>query len=173
MAKQPTLKPIDVVVALQLTIQPNELYANLARDVAISVSEAHGSVRRLTESRLLQPGDRRVVAQRFWRFLRHGVPYAFPPHVGANAIGVPTAASAPVFADRLAGAESVVWPHADGTHIGIALTPLFRRAPELRATNPELYARLTILDSMRMSIGRELDLAVELMSAAIGVDPRA
>lgn len=169
MAKQRSTKPVDVVVALQLTIEPEQLYAQLATAIGISVSEAHGSVLRLSAASLLQPATRSVARETFWRFLRYGVPCAFPAQIGPTSLGVPTAGSAPVFGDFLQGAEPFVWPHPDGELLGTALDPLFARAGELPAKNPELYNRLALVDSIRISHGRELDHALEILAGLLGV----
>ena len=169
MPKQRALKPIDVVVALQLTIKPEQLFASLAKEIGISVSEAHAAVQRLAAANLLNPGERTVVLSRFWDFLKFGVPCVFPIQVGPNAIGVPTGASAPALHDSIEDAESMVWPHAEGEMLGIAVDPLYPRAPELAKRNPELYDRLAILDAMRSGGGREFDRAAELLAGRLGL----
>jgi hypothetical protein len=169
MPKQRALKPIDVVVALQLTIKPGELFAALAEEIGISVSEAHAAVQRLDTANLLIPGERSVVLRRFWDFLKFGVPCVYPVQVGPNAIGIPTGASAPAFGDSIEDAETMVWPSADGEALGVAIDPLYPRAPELAKRNPELYDRLAMLDSIRSGGGREFERAVDLLAGRLGV----
>ena len=169
MPKQRALKPVDVVVAFQLTIKPDQLFSGLASEIGISVSEAHAAIQRLGAANLLTPGSRSVVVSRFWDFLKFGVPCVYPVQVGPSAIGVPTGASAPVFDGSIEGAESTVWPHADGEAFGVAIDPLYPRTPELANRNPELYNRLVILDSLRSGAGREFERAVELLAGLLGV----
>lgn len=169
MPKQRVLKPIDIVVALQLTIKPGQLFAKLATEIGISVSEAHAAVQRLNAANLLSPGERSVILNRFWALLKFGVPCVFPIQVGPNAIGVPTGAAAPVFGGSIEDAEVMVWPHADGEALGIAVDPFYARAPELAKRNPELYDRLALLDSLRSGPGREFELAAELLGGRLGV----
>ena len=169
MPKQRSLKPIDVVVALQLTVKPGQLFAQLAADIGISVSEAHAAVQRLNAANLLSPGERSVALRRFWDFLKFGVPCVYPIQVGPNAIGVPTGASAPAFGDSIEDAESMVWPHADGEALGVAVDPLYPRAPQLAKRNPELYDRLAMVDSLRSGVGREFERAAELLAGRLGV----
>jgi hypothetical protein len=165
MPKQRALKPIDIVVALQLTIKPGQLFASLAAEIGISVSEAHAAVQRLDGANLLSPGERSVVVSRFWDLLKFGVPCVYPIQFGPNAIGVPTGASAPAFGQSIEDAESMVWPHADGETLGVAVDPLYPRAKR----NPELYDRLAMLDSLRSNVGREFERAAELLAGRLGV----
>lgn len=169
MPKQRALKPIDIVVALQLTIKPGQLFASLAAEIGISVSEAHAAVQRLDGANLLSPGERSVVLSRFWDLLKFGVPCVYPIQFGPNAIGVPTGASAPAFGQSIEDAESMVWPHADGETEGVAVDPLYPRAPELAKRNLELYDRLAMLDSLRSNVGREFERAAELLAGRLGV----
>jgi hypothetical protein len=169
MPKQRALKPIDIVVALQLTIKPGQLFASLAAEIGISVSEAHASVQRLDAANLLSPGERRIVLSRFWDLLKFGVPCVYPIQLGPNAIGIPTGATAPVFSDSIEDAEPMVWPYADGETLGVAVDPLYPRAPELAKRNPELYDRLAMLDSLRSGVGREFERAAQLLAGRLGL----
>ncbi len=104
MAKQESLKPQDVVVALRLLETPEAPIANLGDDLGISPSTAHQSVERLRMAGLLRPESRHVNNRALMEFLEHGVRYMFPAKLDAPATGVPTAYSAPVFTRDLA------WP---------------------------------------------------------------
>ena len=88
-------------------------------------------------------------------FLKYGLRHAFPPQFGSQAIGVPTAHSALPLSLRLASSEPIVWPHVDGTLLGMSIIPLCSSAPELAAKNPPLYELLTLVDSLR--IGQSLE----------------
>jgi hypothetical protein len=169
MPKQRALKPIDVVVALQLTVVPNQLFAPLALAIGISTSEAHASVQRLGAATLLNPGTRSVVFSRLWSFLQFGFACVYPAQFGPSAVGVPTGASAPVFRDSIDGAEPLVWPDTEGEAFGVAVDPLYPRAVELVKRNPALYDRLVILDALRAGTGRELERATELLTTLLGV----
>lgn len=157
--KQRSSRPIDVVVALQLTITPSAIYAALADSVGISVSEAHSSVSRLKLAALLRPERRSVATGSLIDFLKYGLRHAFPPHFGPQALGIPTAHSAPSLSRRLASNEPIVWPHAYGTLLGMSLTPLCSSAPEFVASNPPLYELLTLVDSLRIGQSLERGLA--------------
>ncbi len=157
--KQRSSRPIDVVVALQLTITPEAVYAALAGSVGISVSEAHSSVSRLKLAALLRPDKRTVATSSLIDFLKYGLKHAFPPHFGPQSLGIPTAHSAPSLSSRLSSTEPIVWPHADGTLLGMSLTPLCSSAAEFAASNPPLYELLTLADSLRIGQSLERSLA--------------
>lgn len=161
--RQPTLRPGDVVVALQLALTPSALFAELSATIGLSVGECHNAVRRLAMAGLLVPNSRRPVTELLARFLAHGVPHAFPPMVGQPSIGVPSAHSASVFSGKVASDERFVWPDADGTERGLALVPLFPRAAETAKRNPALYDLLAIVDALRVGSARERKVAEELL----------
>ncbi len=162
-ARQSTLRPHDVVVALELALHPREGYERLAEAVGISVSQAHAAVRRLTLAKLLAPDERRVVLPPFLDFLAAGVPYAFPAELGREARGIPTAHSAPPLAAEISSNEKIVWPSADGTVRGQSLTPLHPKAAKLFVTNKPLYELLTLVDALRIGRARERKRASELL----------
>lgn len=116
---------------------------------------------------LLSPGSRRPVADLLVRFLVFGVPHAFPPVIGPATVGVATAQSAAVFNGLVAGDAGFVWPDANGTARGLALTPLFPRAAELPGHNPALYELLAIVDALRVGQTREKKVAEELLHARL------
>src|SRR6202165_743962 len=161
--KQQTLRPSDIIIALQLTMSHDIPFAQLASETGISVGECHNAVRRPGAASLLNPGARRPASEVLLRFLVNGVPYAFPAQIGPAVVGVPTALSAPVFSAHIAGPDPYVWPDLDGTMQGLALTPLFPRAAELPRRNPELYELLSIVDALRVGRVREKKVAEELL----------
>ena len=158
-ARQPSLRPGDVAVALELALRPAEPFVPLARSVGISLGEAHNAVRRLRAARLLGPDERRVAASTLVDFLLSGVPYVYPGVLGPDARGVPTAWSAPPLAAEFGDADPVVWPSASGRLRGQSLTPLYPAAPALAATRPDLYELLALVDAVRVGRARERALA--------------
>jgi hypothetical protein len=161
--RQPTLRPGDIVVALQLALESNASFAELSAATGLSVGECHNAVRRLSLSGLLGPWARRPVRELLTRFLLHGVPHAFPALIGPSSLGIPTAHSAPAFAGRVATDERFVWPDADGTERGLALTPLFPGAARTARKNPALYDLLVIVDALRVGHARERKAAEALL----------
>jgi DNA-binding Lrp family transcriptional regulator len=153
-----SLRPHDVAVALQLLLAPGMPYRDISQAVGISQGEAHNSVRRLVASRLVRD-DRAVNANALYDFIVSGVPYAFAAMLGRESRGVPTAHSAPPFADDLLDEDSIVWPSATGQVRGASLTPLYPAAPLTARHNVPLYELLAAVDEMRIGRARERERA--------------
>ena len=163
--RQPTLKPVDIVVALQLTIAPDSTFSVLATAVGVSHGEAHNSFGRLRASRLTRPDQRAISTQRLVSFITSGVPVAFPAIFGPESRGVPTAHSAVPFRPHVAfDDEPLVWADVDGSTRGTTIIPLFPRAPALSRTNVPLYELLTLVDSIRIDRSTETATAIRLLS---------
>ena len=160
---QISLRPHDVCVALQLVLTPRFSYRELARDVGLSLGEAHNSVKRLEQARLFLPEPGMVNIPALLELLVHGVPYVFPGQIGPDVQGVPTAHSGPVLAKHLSGADTIVWPSANGDVRGQALVPLCASAPELVRHNEALYRWLTLVDALRVGRARDRRLAEEIL----------
>lgn len=163
MAKQPALRPSDIVVACQLALTPAEQFTRLAELTAISTGECHNAVRRLRLARLILADERRPPADVLRRFLVDGVPFAFPPVIGPDSLGVATGHSAPVFREIVGSTSGLVWPTADGTDRGQSLTPLYPGAVRLQGRNRPLYEVLTLVDAVRTGTARIRKLATELL----------
>lgn len=164
MYKSLYLKPIDVPVVMRLAAAPEATYQALAHDLMASTSTIHQAVKRLEAAQLLVPGARRVNQLALREFLEHGVRYAFPAVLGAQAQGVPTAHAAPPLASLIAPFDPVVWPAARGPGRGARLAPLLPRAAELPERCPQLYRALTLVDALRVGRARERKLAAELLA---------
>lgn len=158
-----SLRPHDIVVALQLALTPDIPYRTLATAVGLSQGETHNAVKRLTVSRLLRP-DRRVPrTEALLDFLTKGVPHAFPAELGPEARGVPTAHAAPPLVSDFSGSDPVVWPFARGEDRGAAVEPLYEGAPTIAKSNPSLYELLALVDALRIGGARERQLATALL----------
>lgn len=175
------LKPLDLVVALELAGRPDPhwTYAELAAAVGSSASEAHQAARRAIQAGLLRPGLARAEKPKakigaLLAFLEHGVRYAFFATPGRIARGVPTAHSAPPL-NRLvqAGDEPpLVWPAADGSARGRSLEPLAKAAASFARDNPRLYEVLALVDGLRCGSVRDRQLAIkELKTRLDGHEP--
>jgi hypothetical protein len=169
--KQLALKPADVAVALRLATKPGEGFVPLATAVGVSLGEAHNAVGRLRRARLLSPSARSVLRSALLEFLAHGVPYAFPPELGAETRGVPTAHSAPPLAEEFRSGDSLVWPSAEWRLRGQALTPLYRGAPSLPARAPDLYELLALVDAVRVGRARERTRALAILRNRLAHEP--
>ena len=172
MIKQPTLRPSDIVVACQLALTPAAQFAILAQLTGISAGECHNAVRRLRLARLILQDERRPALDVLHRFLIEGVPFAFPPVTGPDSIGIATAHSAPVFREIVGSSTGFVWPAADGTSRGQALTPLFPGAADLESKNRPLYDLLTIIDAARVGTSRIRKIASEMLAERLSGQKR-
>ncbi len=160
---QIVLRPQDIAVALELALEPGEGFAALAEAVGLSMSEAHGSVKRLTQARLLSREARRIAPSALLNFIGSGVPHAFPAIVGAEARGIPTAAAGPPLAKEFPSAVQYVWPSAEGKVRGQSLTPLYPKAVGIALRRPGLYELLTLVDALRVGQARERRRATQLL----------
>jgi hypothetical protein len=167
MEKQLTLRPSDVAVAVTLAQAPGAHYADLARRLRLGLAEVHRGVRRLERAGLLLPGERRVNRHALLEFLVHGVRYAFPPMLGPEARGIPTAAAAPGLTGKLPRGSAVVWPSRDGRVRGESLTPLYEAAPRAALLDGALYRALALVDALRTGQSRERRLAQDLLAEEI------
>jgi hypothetical protein len=165
--KQITLRPSDVVVALQLALTPGAQFKNIAESTAISAGECHNAVRRLRLSLLLLPDERRPSVDALHEFLVHGAPYAFPPVLGPQLPGLPTAHASPVFTGIVESGDVYVWPHADGPARGQSLIPLHPGASLLPSLNEPLYDLLSIADALRVGTTRVRKIAADLLRARL------
>lgn len=167
MTRQPSLRPVDVVVALHLALRPEDGFENVAETLGIGLGSGHRSVNRLTAARLVLPHRRAVSPRPLLDFIVYGVPYAFYPVLGPEAQGVPTAHAGPLLSEQIGGAALVVWPSVEGLTRGESLIPLFEGAPGLVHRSPELYGLLTVVDALRVGRARERRLAADLLEASL------
>ena len=170
--------PQDVVVLLKLVALAQEpwTFQRLAVELPISHSKVHAGVRRATAARLLVPagsGDVHPVFPTLLEFLDHGVKYAYPPERGTLARGVPTGyAAAPLNAVITGSTDPPpVWPFAEGSVRGYALTPLYRTVPVAALRDERRYELLVLVDAIRDGRARERRLAVEMLESRLGAVP--
>lgn len=175
--KQPSLRPADIVTALQISLSPTAGLSELSERSAKSIGETHNAIRRLTFARLLMPERRTVAVDALVQFIRWGVPFAYPAVLGGPAVGYPTASLQADPGGTGGGGEvsgghnlirvEFVWPSADGPATGTALIPLFAAAPRLVARNPQLAAMVSLVDLVRVGGSRERDAAIEALAAVL------
>jgi hypothetical protein len=165
------LKPQDVAVVLKTGVELERLsFAVIARDLRISVSEAHAATNRAAAAALLDLQTRRPRTRNFFEFLRHGLSYVFISRRGEITRGVPTAGSAPPLSAHLSsiGTEiSLVWPHPQGEVRGESFEPLYPSAVDAALHDQKLYECLALIDAVRIGRVREKELALELLAKAM------
>jgi hypothetical protein len=163
MDKQITLRPSDVAVALALGQGKPAGYQALAHRLHLGLAQVHRSVQRLERAGLVLPGERRVNRQALLEFIEHGVRYAFPPQLGPEVRGVPTAGAAPGLAGKLPRGPAIVWPSAEGRVRGQSLAPLYDGVPGAALADASLHRLLALVDVLRIGQIRERRLAQQLL----------
>jgi hypothetical protein len=133
----------------------------------MSVSEAHGAVKRAVRAGLLPPGGlgAKPGAGALREFLIHGAKYAFPAIRGEISRGIPTAHAASPLKDLIAESSEPppVWPHPRGSIRGASLEPLFPSAPGAALRDSALYEVLALFDALRTGRARERQMAARLL----------
>jgi hypothetical protein len=163
------MKPQDLLVTLKLWVgrEQDWTYPLLAKSLGMSVSEAHGAVKRAVRAGLLPPDGLGVKpgAGALREFLIHGAKYAFPAIRGEMARGIPTAHAASPLKDLIAESSEPppVWPHPKGSIRGASLEPLFPSAPGAALRDSALYEVLALFDALRTGRARERQMAARLL----------
>lgn len=154
-------KSLDIVVLLKLLGSDRGApYAELSRDIGISASEIHASVRRGIDAGLLDGTARRPLLRPLEEYLIHGVRYAFPAKRGPIARGIPTAYAAMPLAEHFDTDDlPPVWSDPEGTTRGYAVEPLYRSVPKVSRRDRKLYELLALVDALRIGRVRDRKLA--------------
>ena len=167
------MRPQDLVVSLLHALHPERRwdFTSLAKSSALSLSEAHSSVKRATRSGLLAPSPSRTgtviaVREALLEFLIHGARYVYPAQRSGVGRGLPTAHSFPPFAELFVESEDLplVWPWPTGSFRGESLAPIYKTVPRAALEDDDLYRALALLDAVRAGNTRERALA----STALG-----
>lgn len=155
---------------------PAEVFSvrSLAETTGIGKSEISNILRRCYESGLARPPrgnagpsvNRAALAD----FLIYGVRYVFPVKPLNMTRGIATGVNAPVFAGalRAAGETGPVWPDPKGSTMGASIEPLYKTVPFAVRTDPQLYAMLALVDSLRIGLPRERQQAAKLITDILG-----
>ena len=168
MKNQLSMRPGDVVVALQVAVTPGAPLIELAEASKRSIGEVHNSLGRLRTARLVAPEGRSVELEPLLQFIKWGVPVAYPAITGGTTIGIATAiiVGNPGFIEPTVC--EFVWPFAHGTSRGESLTPLHPRVPEVAAGNPRLRILLSLVDLIRVGGVREQTAATAELERRLG-----
>ena len=157
----------DVVVLLKLAGHGEDwTVRSLESALGISRAGVHRSLQRLSAAGLYDLERRRTNLSQAEEFLVHAVKYLFPPDMGGETRGIPTAWAAPPLADELAPPSDLppVWPDPQGRQRGIAVAPLHPSVPNLAHRDPHLAESLALVDAIRMGDARVRRLATDLLS---------
>ena len=156
------MKPQDILVALYLCLERAGLsYADKAACLGMSASEVHAAERRLSEARLFDLATKTVKRDALYRFLVHGVPFAFAVSPKEVTRGIPTAWAAPALSEPFVVSEELppVWPDPHGECQGVAVKPFYRSVSTVAQNNSELYELLALADALRIGRARERKVA--------------
>jgi hypothetical protein len=157
-----TAKSLDVVVWLKLLSSGcQKTFAQLSRELGMSASEIHSSVRRGAVAGLIDPKSRMPLRKPLEEYLLFGVRYAFPAKRGPVTRGIPTSYAAPALAEYFRAQDDLppVWPDPHGSTKGYALEPLFQPITKAVGQDPKLYELLALIDAIRDGRARERKLA--------------
>lgn len=157
---------LDVYVLLKLAVRPEGwTYAELAKELLISPSELHQSIRRSREAGLLMPDSVKIRRQPLWEYLVYGVRYAFPSVSGALQYGLPTSHAAPPLDKLFPQDDKIVpvWPDEMGKAYGYAVAPLHPKAPQASRLDPQFYEWLALTDAIRCGRTRERNAAISIL----------
>lgn len=172
MKKQDTLRPTDLAVVISLAVTPHgsgTTFGTLGEVLGISASTAFASVQRLQRAGLLRPGTREPNRHALRNFLAHGVRHAFPPVLGRETRGVPTAHTGPELSAQFDSAQPIVWPDPAASVRGTALVPLLPQATGLPGHAPVIYNALTLVDALRVGQARERNAALTALDRLMQV----
>jgi hypothetical protein len=156
-------------VAFDQYIESRYTARALAEETGISKSQINTALNRCIAVGLAKR-DRKTGAPRantkaLFEFIVYGLKYVFPAKAGELTRGITTTFAAPVLNKKLmtAGDLPLVWPDAKGNTKGQAVAPLFKSVTHAVRRDPEMYALLALIDSIRLGQPREAGLAVDLL----------
>jgi hypothetical protein len=171
------LKPQDVAIALESHLIGPDRWTmkEVAQRLELSYANVHEGVQRLRRASLMAPGkDEKlsVVVSHLFEFLVHGAKYSFAADIGAPTRGMLTSYAAPPLANHIVSGGDLppVWPYAEGTARGYALSPLYPKVPLAAASDPRLYELLALVDALRSGRAREVKLAEKELAIRLGVE---
>lgn len=165
-------KSQDIVVLLKWLCCPElKNYADLAKQLGMSVGEVHGATQRSGNAGLFNLENRTPLIQPLKEYLVHGVKYAFPALRGAPTRGIPTSYAALPLSKHFSQNEKndlpPVWPDPEGKVRGYAIEPLFRSVPYAVRQDSKLYELLALLDALREGRARERQFAASELDRQI------
>ena len=156
------MRPQDVAILLKIIALGESEWqlATLSHSLKISLSEISESLNRSRTANLLSANKKTVHRQNFLEFLQYGVKYVFPVQPGSLVQGIPTAHAHPSVQNKFISNINYVWPHTNGTSLGLALTPFYPGQAEAVQTDGFFYELLALVDMIRAGRVREVEYAV-------------
>ncbi len=164
--KQHIMRPQDIVILLKKTTPEgrNMNGKELSKSLGISAAEISMAMERNRQAQLVDDSKTYVNVLALKEFLIYGIKYCFPAQLGKIVRGIPTASSASPVNQKVASNGNIfVWKDSSGSIRGQALTPLFPSAVEAAKKDPDLYALLVIVDTIRVGKVRERQVAIDYL----------
>ncbi len=161
------LRGQDILIALKIHSSGVMTYEALGRELQLSASQAHASIKRGIASSILR-SDRNVRRKDLFASLL-ALKYFMPGECGGMVRGVATSyATSPLNEFFSEGREPMLcWPYEKGQHRGMALAPIYKTAPQAALADPFLYELLALIDAIRTGRSREVTMAEELLRERI------
>lgn len=159
------IKAQDILVLLKLLAKEEQLRnwssQEISEELNISPSQISAALKRIHKSRLFDVDIRYPVHSALLEFLVHGVKYCFPAEFKSVTRGIPTGYSAKPLEGQIASGSDLppVWSHPEGETKGIALTPIYKTAPDAALKDSLLYKYLALVDMLRSGNARERKIA--------------
>lgn len=147
----------------------------LARELHVDHTLVHRSLARAEEAGLYRKASKEVNRPNLEELLAHAVRFIAPAKLGELTRGVPAAWAAEPISREISQADEPppVWPYANGSVRGQALTPLHPAAPRAGENNPALASLLAIIDSLRAGDLRIRKVAAEELRGALRAAPHS
>lgn len=168
--KQMIMRPQDVAILLK-KITPFGQKLNgkeLAASLNISPAEISMAMERNRLAQLVDQSKTYVNVLSLREFLVYGVKYCFPARPGRIVRGIPTASSAPCMSEVITPSdEKFVWKDSNGSVRGQSISPLFENIVKGVITDPDYYALLAAVDSIRIGKSRERQAAIVILDKYI------
>lgn len=166
------LQPIDIVVAAIAAYRRQQDGAwtpnGVRADLNLPWSSLHLCLSRLQHASIIRNGRvNRVALAALLPTLQYLIPAV--PERSRQVRGIPTGASAPIFAGQILTRESFVWEFESGDEMGYAIAPLHPLIPQAVTRHPELHGVMACLDAARMGKARELAAAFDCLQHLIGL----
>ncbi|MCF8428259.1 MAG: hypothetical protein K9H61_06070 [Bacteroidia bacterium] len=163
------MRPQDIVILLKIVAKGESQWQllNLANELKISNSEISESLNRSKTANLLDFNKKLVKRQNFMEFIEHGLKYVFPQEPGTMVRGTATAHSHPFMAAKFNSATNYVWPDENGTIMGLAIEPYYKKQTEAVKEDGKLFKLLALTDVIRVGKTREIKTAIEELKKII------
>lgn len=175
------MKSQDILILLKLiSLHQNHLVLPqdfsvraLAASTGVSKTEVSASLKRSIEVGLAKFDRHNQLptanSKALLDFIVSGLRYVFPAKPGAMERGLVTGFNAPGLQGLLSavGEYHYVWPDANGSDKGQAVSPLYKTAPYAARQDSKLYQSMALVDAVRLGNPREVAIAKKALTARL------